>query len=124
MENLLIIDRQPLLRLGMRLLVASHLPTVNFFEANCRYTLPESYFKKNISMILLGFDPDREDVNKADVVRIQKQFPTTRLIVYAGCLSEDKIKSLLNLGIYAFLSKCAPVEQIIECLQKSEDTGF
>ncbi|WP_342088755.1 hypothetical protein [Dyadobacter sp. OTU695] len=117
MKNLLIIDRQPLLRLGVRLLVASHLPTVEIFEANCRHSLSEFYSKKNISMILLGFDTDREEVNRADVVRIQKQFPTTRLIVYAGCLSEDEIQSLLNLGIYAFLSKCAPVEQVIECLQ-------
>ena len=81
MENLLIIDRQPMLRLGLKLLLASHLPTMRSFEANCRYSIRELFSREKFSIIMLGIDPNREEIRPADIATIRNKFPNTKLIV-------------------------------------------
>ncbi len=117
MENLLIIDRQPLLRLGLKLLIGSHLPALRLLEASCRYSLPDLLSRKSISIIMLGFDPDLEDVESADIVRIRNQFPKSKLVIYAGSLPKKQIQPFFDLGISAYLSKQASVDEIVKCLQ-------
>ncbi len=117
MENLLIIDRQPLLRIGLKLLIESHFPKFKLFEANCRYSLPASFSRKAMSITMLGYDPDHEQVEPADIARIRDQFPKSKLIVYAGEMPEQSISRLRELGVFAYISKQASVEELINCLQ-------
>lgn len=119
MENLLIIDRQPLLRIGLKLLIESHFPKINLFEANCRYSLPASFLGKAISITMLGFDPDQERIEPADIIRVRGQFPDSKLIIYAGELPEQIISQFFELGIFAYISKKGSVDELIKCLQNA-----
>ncbi|WP_188931952.1 hypothetical protein [Dyadobacter endophyticus] len=111
---------KPLLRIGLKLLIESHFPKFRLFEANCRYSLPDSFPRKAMSITMLGFDPEHEQIEPADITRIRGQSPKSKLIIYAGNLPKKSVSLFHELGVFVHISKQASIDELIKCLEAAQ----
>ncbi|KAA0993501.1 response regulator [Dyadobacter aurulentus] len=117
MENILIIDRQPMLRLGMRVIIGAHFQTLSIHEAASISKVSESLDKPAISVILLGLDCESDTLDPEDLISIKKRFPKSRLIIYADQIQHWRALFKFPKSIAAFVSKKAHENELICCLK-------
>ncbi|GGN07272.1 hypothetical protein GCM10010967_48470 [Dyadobacter beijingensis] len=72
---------------------------------------------------MLGFDPDHERIEPADIARIRRQFPDSKLIIYAGNMPEQSIDQLQEMGVFAHISKQASTDELTRCLETALRMG-
>lgn len=117
MTNIIIVDRQPLLRLGLRLLIGENFNCFSLFEAKTVEELISRSDDTGISIIILGFDSTSDNVNHIAYDSLREKFPQSSIILYADDLSQWKVITYFKHGVAAFLSKRAHEKEIVCCLQ-------
>lgn len=135
MKTIAIYDRQPLLRLGLQLLIGAHYPCFRLREICNLDDLPTQNRLGDVSVIILGLDLEYDTINRKALRNIQEKFPKARLILYADPIDDPQILPYLHQGIAAYISKQAceteflgSVHSILEnkkhSLEKEKSIGY
>ena len=107
MKTLAIYDRQPLLRLGLQLLIGSHYPSLCLREICSLDELSTNNRLDDVSIIILGLDLEYDMVNRKVIRNIHKKFPRAHVIIYADPIDDSRVLSYLDQDIAAYVSKQA-----------------
>ncbi|WP_149242892.1 response regulator transcription factor [Dyadobacter sp. 32] len=116
MKTLLIYDRQPIIRLGLKLLVEQHYPLANVHEIRSVKELSVFGAPGDVSVILFGLDPECERVNPRIFKRIKEKFSKSALVLYADNIHHFQVLSYFRQGITAYVAKRAGEEELLSCL--------
>ncbi len=116
MKTLLIYDRQPIIRLGLKLLMEQHYPLANVHEIRSVKELSVFGAPGDVSVILLGLDPESERVNPRIFKRIKEKFSKSALVLYADNIHHSQVLSYFRQGITAYVAKRAGEEELLSCL--------
>jgi DNA-binding NarL/FixJ family response regulator len=111
----LIVDDQPLVRQGLRLVLQQHFPDVRLYEAG---DATEAYkvlrlYKINIVLLDIGMP----GVGGAEIAEtILKDYPNVKVLIVTQYNGEALIKNLLKAGVHSFFFKNSAAHEINEAV--------
>lgn len=105
MEHILIVERQPVLRLGLRLFLTANLKTVSLHEVSSVSQLPSNQEGAGYSAVILGFRSDNGYENIKEMELLRQRYPVSRLIAYTDYVGQHKLFRKYLKGIKAIVSK-------------------
>jgi len=121
MNSILIIDNQPLLRLGLKRLISANYKGYHVYEAGNALNLPSSIDLTEMSIIVWGLEPDSDVVDIDDIHTLRNKFPQANLIVYSDNISHWRSLTGFSKKAVAYISKQASEKEHICCLQSVMD---
>jgi len=112
MTRIFLVDDHPVLRAGLRLLLANHAGLSVVGEAGSGAELLEQLPATPADVVLLdilmpglsGFET---------VLRLAEQYPAVRVLVLTVLTSADNIHQLLGAGVQGYILKSAGIEEIV-----------
>ena len=117
MKTLVISDRQPLLRLGLKLVIQANCPHFCFHEISNVNELSAYHNPDNVSMIIIGLDLEYDRISPKILRKIKAKFPNAGLVIYADNIHDRRVLSYYELGIAAHVSKRAGEKELLCCLR-------
>ncbi len=117
LKTLVISDRQPLLRLGLKLVIQANCQTFCFHEISNVNELSAYDNPENVSIIIIGLDLEYDRINRKILRKIKAKFPDSRLIIYADDIHKSTVLSYYELGIAAHIPKRASEKELVCCLR-------
>ncbi|MCE7043159.1 hypothetical protein [Dyadobacter sp. CY312] len=118
MDQIVILDRQPMLRLGLKLLLNEKYQEFSIREAHnfdefCGCLQPDN----DVSIFILGLDPEKEKTDLRIIRNIKRKFPDARIVLYADNMESMALMMCFRAGIAAYIPKQSTETELIECLQ-------
>ena len=117
MINVLIADSHPIVRLGIKEVLAS----TNTFNVIADVASTTELFNKlkTVSPDVVMLEMDIPEINGIATLRkIKQDFPNTKVLMYSGQSEDVYALSTIRAGAFGYLSKTADVDYIITALQK------
>lgn len=113
--RVLVVDDQPSIRTGLRLLIDSEHPRLHSVgaAANCDEALA-LVRRLQPDLVLLDVDLDGED-GLSLVPRLQRE-SSCRVVVFTSMLSTPVRQRALQLGVHDCLAKTTPARELLACL--------
>lgn len=121
MKTLVISDRQPLLRLGLKLVIQANCQPFCFHEISNVNELSGYFNPENVSIIIIGLDLEYDKMNPKILRKIKAKFPNSGLIIYADNIQNSRLLSYYELGIAAHISKLADEKELVYRLRSVMD---
>ena len=117
MKTIVIYDRQPIVRLGLKLIIEAYDQSFCFHQINSIDLLSAQNVPGEVFAIVLGLDPECEKVNSRMFKSIKDQFPNSCLIVYADNIHHCRVLSYFKQGVSGYVSKQACETEFVSCLR-------
>ena len=117
MINVLIADSHPIVRLGIKQVLAS----VSGFEVVADVSSTTELFAalEKVTPDVVMLEMDIPEINGIATLRkIKQEFPTTKVLMYSGQSEDVYALSTIRAGAFGYLSKTADVDYIIAALKK------
>lgn len=117
MITVALIDKYPILRLGLIFCLKKHFGNASFQEANNIVDYKHLHFKKFPDIIIQGINEDPSDLDFVIVGKIPEFFPTVPIIIYDEKPSLfNKIPSLQS-GTNGYVLKQNSLQELISCME-------
>lgn len=113
MSTVAIIDRFPLIRMGLNILLDEH-----FSEAKIIAVSHVNELAKDVEadLFILGIDVDADDDGQLMIAQFKSKFPWASLIVFGeGGLPAMTMSNLTD-GVKGFISKQSSIEELATCI--------
>lgn len=117
MVTLIISERQPILRLGLRLAIQAHYHSICLREISDIDELSMQSSLEQESAIILGLDTGHSRIDPNNLRSIKEKFPESKLIIYADIIKNAEVLSYFTYGIAAYVSKRATEMELVKCLR-------
>lgn len=117
MTQIAIVDRQPIFRLGLNLLIKKNYHSCSIHEANSFDEFCATNTCDDLSVFILGLDFEKDRIDQRLIKNIKKKFPKSRLVLYADHIKSMVLITCFRNGISAYLSRQTSESEIIECLK-------
>jgi len=117
MGTLAIYDRQPLLRLGLQLLIGAHFPSLCLRQICSLDELSTNNRLDDVSIIILGLDLEYDIINRKVIRNIHKNFSRSHVIIYADPIDDSRVLPYLDQDIAAYVSKQASEAEFLGCVR-------
>ena len=117
MINVLIADSHPIVRLGIKQVLAS----ASGFEVVADVASTTELFAalEKVTPDVVMLEMDIPEINGIATLRkIKQEFPTTKVLMYSGQSEDVYALSTIRAGAFGYLSKTADVDYIIAALKK------
>lgn len=118
MKNVLIIDNQPISRIGIKALININYKDWNLFDAGRLETFLLQNKIIEPALVLLSLDFELYDPDVDQIKRIKKQYPEAAIIILGAMACKDTIFSLFAEGIQGYVSKLETENELLECLDQ------
>ncbi|UOY07600.1 response regulator transcription factor [Muricauda sp. SCSIO 64092] len=117
MINVLIADSHPIVRLGIKQVLASASGFEVVADVSSTTELFAALEKVTPDVVMLEMDiPEINGI--ATLRKIKQEFPTTKVLMYSGQSEDVYALSTIRAGAFGYLSKTADVDYIIAALKK------
>lgn len=117
MINVLIADSHPIVRLGIKQVLASASGFEIVADVSSTTELFAALEKVIPDVVMLEMDiPEINGI--ATLRKIKEEFPTTKVLMYSGQSEDVYALSTIRAGAFGYLSKTANVDYIISALKK------
>jgi DNA-binding NarL/FixJ family response regulator len=117
MDQIVILDRQPMLRLGLKLLLTERYHSCDIYEARNYSEFCDNQPCNDVSIFILGLDMENDTFDLRLVRSIKRKFPKARLVIYADQMESMSVVMCFRNGISAYISKQSSETELVECLQ-------
>ncbi|MCE7042897.1 hypothetical protein [Dyadobacter sp. CY312] len=117
MVNLLIVDSQPIMCIGLKQVVSENFPDWNVYLAKSIEEFDRMEKCPKPDMIVFGINMEEKKVDLNQIPGIQTKFKSSFLIIYGEFLNDRKIHTLFSSGIHGYISKKSDEYEFIQCLQ-------
>lgn len=116
--NIAIIDKYPMLRLGVTNMLSTHFPQAVFVEQDSVESIQQAAFTEDFDLIILGVgqQPASEDI--AVLKKLKKLYPLSHVIVYDEKADLVMVSQYFRAGIQGYISKQADPAELIGCIQQ------
>ena len=125
MINLAIIDKYPVVRIGIKIFLKDHFPEIDVVESDSISGLQNTDPDIKPDLIILGISQD--DMNNIAILKSAKQsYPASKIILYveaSGTSSSESdlvvknlIISYLKIGVDGYLSKLNHLSELETCI--------
>ncbi|BFP39923.1 response regulator transcription factor [Flavobacteriaceae bacterium GF1] len=117
MINVLIADSHPIVRLGIKQVLAS----ASGFEVVADVASTTELFAalEKVTPDVVMLEMDIPEINGIATLRkIKQEFPTTKVLMYSGQSEDVYALSTIRAGAFGYLSKTADVDYIIAAIKK------
>jgi two-component system nitrate/nitrite response regulator NarL len=115
--TLLVVDEQPVVQLGVRLVAAESERACEIVEAVTGREAIDAARRRRPDLVLL--DPCLADMLLAEAVqRIRAVSPATRIVVFAAHVSPSLREEAVQLGIHGLLGKDASPTRFLETIER------
>ena len=124
MINVLIADNHPIVRLGVKEVLAA----TEDFEVVADVGTTEALFEilEEVSPDVIMLEMDIPEINGiATLRRLKKQYPDIKVLIFSGQSEDVYALSTIRAGAYGYLSKSADLDYMLSALRKvSEGNMF
>jgi DNA-binding NarL/FixJ family response regulator len=117
MANLLVVDSQTAMRMGIKILISARYPDCTIYEFKTASDLIDANLEIVPEIIMLGVDIENGNVDLNQMLKIRTMLNSSPLVIYGEYLSNSKIESMFNAGIRGYLSRKSSDENFIECFE-------
>ena len=126
MINLAIIDKYPVVRIGIKIFLKDHFPEMDVVEADSISSLQNTDPDIKPDLIILGVSQGNDRNNIAILKSAKQSYPASKFILYveaSGSTSsgsdlvvKDLIISYLKIGVDGYLSKLNNLSELETCI--------
>ncbi|MCE7044634.1 response regulator transcription factor [Dyadobacter sp. CY312] len=115
MLNIVIIDKHPIFRKGISLIVKDFNSEITVAEY---FSFKEFYKSRleKVNIVILGLNSDEEFREISLGKNLKKHLAKSKLIICEASKKTDNIVEYLSLGMWGYLKKDNDVNEILECL--------
>jgi len=114
--NVALIDRHPVFRTGIRLMLKSRFNNIHMLETGSMHSLTQANYPVNIDIVIIGLSEEQPEIDKVVLKRAMKKNPLASFIVYAAKPHLDSVKLLMRMGVKGYLHKNGNPEELVMCL--------
>jgi two-component system, NarL family, response regulator DegU len=116
-------DDHPIFRQGMISRLRNYPQICVQFESANGKELLEKLLLNSVDIVLL--DLEMPGMNGVDALgRVCKEFPQTKVIILSNYFGPAYICRMIEDGAVSYVSKCAPVREIVHAIEKVREHGF
>lgn len=117
-----ICDSSPVLRYGLKSMLATDPRISPADEASSHEDLLNSYVASDIDVAIIDIEDD-DTLEFPSLCQFHKQRPDVKIIIFSHTDNRDQILRLLNIGIQGFQVKDAEASEIIDAVHKVYEGG-
>jgi DNA-binding NarL/FixJ family response regulator len=121
MMKILIIERYPLIRIGLTIAIGNHFKNCEIEQSETFDLFQNSQSKFIPDLIIQGFPKEHRDSNLQVITRIKATFPNVGLIIYDEQPTSSLLIDYLQAGANAYLVKEGSIEELITCITDVAD---
>lgn len=114
--NVALIDRHPVFRTGIRLMLKSQFNDINTLETGSIHSLAKANKLGDIDIVIIGLSEEQPEIDKAVLKRVMKKNPLASFIVYAAKPCLESVRLLMCMGVKGYLNKNGSPEELMMCL--------
>lgn len=114
--NIALIDRHPIFRTGIRLMLNNQFNNINTLETGSMNSLTKVNKWGNIDIVIIGLSEEQPEIDKAVLKRVMRKNPLASFIVYAAIPRYESVGSLMRMGVKGYLNKNGSPEDLMTCL--------
>jgi DNA-binding NarL/FixJ family response regulator len=115
MANLLILDSQPVMRVGIKLLISTRFPGWTVYQFKTASDFFASKLKVVPEMIVLGIDMENENTDLREVSKIRTRLDHSALVICGAHLPCRKVDLMFKSGIFGYISRKSTEKEFIKC---------
>lgn len=117
MKDVLIIDNQPISRIGLKALINFTYKDWTLFDSHVLEAFRSENALVQPTLVLLSLDFELNNPDVGQIKRIRMHYPTASIIILGATIAYDKILPLFVKGVKGFVSKQETEIEILECLR-------
>lgn len=116
MPTIAIIDRFPILRTGLMILLRNQLKKADFIEAADPNGFEFRQRRKNPDLVILGLSKRRFPDFETVLGQVRASFPDTPVVVYSESLRSEIVLSYIRLELDGYVAKSTDCTEIVRCV--------
>ncbi|SEJ16055.1 hypothetical protein SAMN05216327_106403 [Dyadobacter sp. SG02] len=114
--NVVLIDKHPVFRTGIRLMLESQLKNINTLETGSMHGLTTANNLGDIDIVIIGLSEEQPEIDKVVLKRAMKKNPLASFIVYAAKPRLESVRLLMRMGVKGYLNKNGSPEELTMCM--------
>ncbi|WP_342085197.1 hypothetical protein [Dyadobacter sp. OTU695] len=114
--NVALIDRHPVFRTGIRLMLKSRFNNIHMLETGSIHSLTRANNLGDIDIVIIGLSEEQPEIDRAVLKRVMKKNPLASFIVYAAKPCLASVRLLMRMGVKGYLNKNGCPEELVRCL--------
>lgn len=118
MINFALIDRYPVLRLGIKDLLVDHFKDINVWESHTINGFQESFPGQKPDLFIIGINQVPVGYGIDLVNRTKLGYPSVDVIVYDENSNPSMIHDYFQAGVNGYLSKQADLDELVKCISE------
>lgn len=115
--NVVLIDKHPVFRTGIRVMLKSQFEDMTTLETACMHSLGKVTQPTPIDIIIIGLSEEQPEIDKVVLKRVMRMNPLASFIIYASYPRYELAQSLLRIGVKGYLTKNGCPEDLVTCMQ-------
>lgn len=114
--NVALIDKHPVFRAGIRLMLKSQFSNINTLETGSMHSLTQANNLGDIDIVIIGLSEEQPEIDKAVLKRAMEKNPFASFIVYAAKPCVESVRLLMRMGVKGYLNKNGSPEELTRCM--------
>lgn len=114
--NIALIDRHPVFRTGMRVLLKRQFDNITTLETGSMQSFKKVAPQEPTDIIIIGLSEEQPEIDRVALKRMMRKNPMASFIVYASKPGYELAKSLMRIGVKGCLTKNSRPEELVICV--------
>ncbi|MCE6987936.1 hypothetical protein [Dyadobacter sp. CY323] len=112
-----LVDRHPIFRTGIRVLLQNHLSDLTIRETSCLNSLGNETQSSQFDIIIIGLSEEQPDIDPGELVNHMLENPGARFILYDSLSQHELAFSLFRIGVRGYLTKKTCPSDLLKCIE-------
>ena len=111
-----LVDRHPIFRTGMRVLLQNHLAGIQIRETGSLDSFKNEPGSSQFDIIIIGLSEEQPDINPDELLDHIAKNPGATFILYDSLSQQELAFSLFRIGVKGYLTKKTCPNDLLKCI--------